>query len=286
MVNEFLPKTLHEALSIRKSHDTLIVAGGTDMLIQNRSTASLPIDFKKDVMYLSQIEGLNQIEETPHFIKIGANVTLTDLLKNALTPPLLKHIILEMASPAIRNTATLVGNIANASPAGDSLIGLYLHSAIVEISSLSSSRQVPIERFILGVRKIALASDQIITHVLIPKSSFDVVQFVKVGGRKADSISKVSFGGLAKLDGEKIVDLRLAFGAVNITVVRNMNLEEQLKGMTLSELSQNIEVIVQKYGELIKPIDDQRSNAKYRLQVSLNLLRSFLMNLVKQEVKR
>jgi CO/xanthine dehydrogenase FAD-binding subunit len=279
MVNSYLPLTLEECLEILAKHDVKIVAGGTDMLIQNRSHTSMSIGFKSDVIYISNINELKRIYEDDMFVYIGSCCSLEMIMENELVPSLLRDTILEMASPAIRHTATLAGNIGNASPAGDSLVPLYLLDALVEIRSASSVRRVALIDFIKGVRKIDLSKNELITEVIIPKLKFSDCYFKKVGPRLSDAISKLSFAGAYRLESNIIEDIRFAFGAVNVSVVRRRELEERLIGKTVTKVKEMIDEILVWYDEFIIPIDDQRSNKEYRKNISLKLLRSFIENI-------
>lgn len=279
MVDAYVPKTLAEALDILHEKSLRIVAGGTDMLIQNRNRSGLPIDFKNDIMYVFDIPELNVIEADESAVYIGASASLESILESGLTPDLLKMTILEMASPAIRNTGTLAGNIANASPAGDGIVTLVLEDAFLEICSKNQKRTEKVQDFILGVRKINLGPDELITKIIIPKADFDISYFKKVGPRLSDAISKVAFAGAIKFEGNIVKDFRLCLGAVNIKAVRDLNIEQKYIGMTKEGLCEALPQILQDYSYLIKPIDDQRSNKEYRKQVSLNLIREFIENL-------
>ena len=89
------------------------------------------------------------------------------------------------------------------------------------------------------------------------------------------------FAGAYKLDNDKIKSIRLAFGSVFIKAIRSHELEKEMEGLTLKELEKRIDEFVEKYGNVISPIDDQRSTKAYRHQVSKNITRQFLENLVK-----
>jgi len=256
-----------------------IVAGGTDMLIQHHNLRTLPIDFKDNVMYIANLEELKGISEDDNYIYIGAAEPLEGILEHEATPQLLKETILEMASPAIRHTGTLGGNIGNASPAGDSLVTLYLLNALLEIKSLDHTRTVDLKQFIKGVRKIDLKEDELITKIILDKIEFTKAVFKKIGPRRSDAISKLSFAAVATLVDDLVIDLRFAFGAVNTTVVRKPEIECQYINIKLKKVKSNVDKIVKQYEEFIKPIDDQRSNKEYRKQVSLNLLRDFIESL-------
>jgi len=278
-VKTVIAKTLKEALTALDAHPYQIVAGGTDLLIQNRSHTGMPIGFKGDCLYISLIDELNYIKADQERVYIGATTPLETILNHHLTPKLLEHIIYEMASPAIRHTGTLAGNIVNASPAGDSLVGLYLMDAKVKCQSLNKTRIVDINQFITGLRKTQLKANEMITEIQIPKCTFDHIMFKKVAPRRSDAISKLSFAGAVSISNQQIKDIRMAFGAVYITVVRDKTIEEKYTDISLEKLKASIPEVIKDYESLIQPIDDQRSNKVYRKQVALNLIEAFINRL-------
>ncbi|MCR5763333.1 MAG: FAD binding domain-containing protein [Treponema sp.] len=278
MVNAYYPKTLQEALLVRKetAGKSLIICGGSDVMVV-RKTA-------ENVIFINQIAEIQKVEVNDGFLRIGAGVVYSDLLKNDLIPSILKEAISQIASPAIRNVGTIGGNICNASPAGDSLPVLYSLNAKVETASLNEDgnvvlHQIPIQEFILGIRKIALKDHEIVSSIIIEDLSDYITYYQKVGARKSEAISKASFAALGKLEGGKITDVRNAFGSVGITVVRFLDLEKEIIGLSIEQLKIKKEEIVSKYMERINPIDDQRSTALYRKTVCKNLLSDFLESL-------
>lgn len=279
MVKAFIPKTLEEALTILSKEKCRIVAGGTDMLIQHHNRQTLPIAFKDSVLYVANLEELKGITDDDNYIYIGAAEPLESILENEITPQLLKDTIIEMASPAIRHTGTLGGNIGNASPAGDSLVPLYLLNAVIEVTSSQETRRIIIQDFITGVRRIDLKPEEIITKIIVPKITFDQATFIKVGPRLSDAISKLSFAGAYTVKDGLVLDFRFSFGAVNQTVVRRAEIECQYIKQPLEEVKNKVDEIVNQYAEFIRPIDDQRSNKAYRKHVSLNLLKDFILNM-------
>ncbi len=278
MVEHYIPTTLAEALQIRKDHAVTIIAGGTDLMVQRRTWANTPPKFSA-TMNIMHLDELHYIHDKQECIAIGATTSLTDVMNHPATPELLRKAIAEMASPALRNIATLAGNIGNASPAGDSLPVLYVLGAHVVMKSVSQQRVVPIEHVITGVRQTIIQPDELITEIRIPLEPFTTSRFVKVGGRKADAISKVSFAGLARIENGVVNDIRIAFGAVAPTVVRSIDIEASLRHRTVTSLQEEINEICTEYVEWIRPIDDQRSNRVYRKNVTVNLLKDFINTL-------
>jgi len=278
-VRNIIVKTLDEALVLLNEGDYKLLAGGTDLMIQNRAWSNTLPKFKKDTLLIYNIEELKYIKEEEGFINIGSGMTLEDLKNHPLTPSLLVEALGIMASPAIRNMATIGGNIGNASPAGDSLPVLYILNALVVVESVENTRIVPISDFITGPGKKAIQNNEMIVEIKIPIEDFTNSSFQKVGGRKADAISKVSFAGVVEVKNNIIQDFRVAFGAVGPTVVRNQQLEKNVVGITIDSFKENIQKTIDEYSKVIRPIDDQRSNKEYRKTVALNLLKNFILTL-------
>lgn len=276
MIQHFVPTTLKEALKILDERDCYIFAGGTDLMVQKYRGSGLIPNFDKDVLYVMNIKELDYIKtDAEGNLRIGAMNRYCELINSSLVPDIFKTVFREIASPNIRNMATLVGNIANASPAGDSLLPLNLFNARVVLSSVNGNREVLVEDFIQGVRKIDRKKNELITEIIIPPCDLNFY-YRKIGSRKAESITKVSILGGYKLDGNKVKDLRIVFGSISVKVVRNHFIEEKYQGKTVNELRARIDDIINEYDHEIKPITDQRSTMEYRKKVAKNLLRDFL----------
>ena len=285
MVTGHYPKSLKEALALLEEHPgALLISGGTDVMVVRKEA--------EHVIFLNQIEELKQMEEGEEsasgksILRIGAGVAYVHMLDHPLIPKVLKQAISGIASPAIRNIGTMAGNICNASPAGDTLPVLYALDAKVVIQGNEAgkmyTREVPIEAFIQGIRKIALKPTELVSAIEIPIEAYEKMNrcaYEKVGARKSEAISKLSFIGLAEVEEDIVKAIKIAFGSVSITVVRRRELEEQMIGKKVAALKTEKEEILREYAEFITPIDDQRSTAAYRKSVCMNLLRDFLENL-------
>lgn len=273
--NTFTPHTLEEVLKILKENNCNIMSGGTDLMVRKKKwTGTIP-SFKKDVIFINKINELKEIKIDENNINIGSAVTLTLIEQCYRLPEVLRRAARDMASPAIRNVGTIGGNICNASPAGDTLPPLYALEAQLEIMSLNNTRVVKIEDFICGPGKISLNSDEIVTKIIIPKKQFQVHYYKKVGTRKSLALSKASFAGICSIKDNKIEDIRIAFGSVAPTAVREKGLEDFIINKNYLD-EKCIENILSMYEKHILPINDQRSNRFYRKKVCLNILRDFL----------
>jgi CO/xanthine dehydrogenase FAD-binding subunit len=190
--------------------------------------------------------------------------------------PSLTAAAAEVGAWQIQSRATLAGNIANASPAGDSLPVLLAHEAIVHARSVRGLRSVAFADLYRGYREMVLDPDELITAVEIPfppKGTFAF--FRKVGTRRAQSISKVVFSGvLARGRKGEVAVARLAWGSVAPVTVRSRRAESVLIGERPSAaLSKKARAALQ---QDIAPIDDVRSEREYRSSVAGNVLEQFL----------
>ncbi len=266
----YRPRNIREALEIRANKSVIVLAGGTDFMLKYRKNADA-------VLYISHLKELKNIYKEKGYLVVGAATTLDELLKSNDIPSLLKNIISKMAAPAIKNIATIGGNICNASPAGDTLPFLYALDAKVVIGSLNGIREIEIENFIKGPGETDIKTNELLLQTKFPldlieklhSNIFNVQTYRKVGTRRANALSKLSFLGIAEIS-KDLKDVRIAFGAVAPTVVRSRSIERKIvEGATIKD-------ILEMYSDMITPIDDQRSTAFYRKTVSLRLLRYFL----------
>lgn len=286
MVNASYPKTLKEALESRKQNagKSLVICGGSDVMVVHKTA--------ENVIFVNNVEEMRKVNFEKGRLFIGASVTYSELLDDERIPGILRKAIEKIASPAIRNVGTVAGNICNASPAGDTLPVLYVLNAAIQVSHLGDdgeicSKEIPINQFILGIRKINLKEDEIVSGIFIDEKEFKdySIYYEKVGARQSEAISKVSFAALFKTSGSKIENVKIAFGSVGITVAKFDDLEKEIDGLSIQELPVMKNQIVEKYMERIKPIDDQRSTAFYRKTVCKNLLSDFLDSITaKREV--
>lgn len=281
MVSCYRPQNLREALEIRKNKKPIVFAGGTDLMVKMKNWAGLSPKFESDVLFIGHLKELRSIEHRNACIKIGAACTLADIIEDEFVPNYIKDILINMASPAVRNIATLGGNICNSSPAGDTLPVLYALNAKLRLESVDGNREIDIEDFIYGPGKNQLRDNELLKEISIELKPFDCVFHKKIGTRKASSISKASFIGLANIKDNKIDDIRISFGAVAKTVVRSREIEDKLKGATLRDIEENFSKIKELYLGLINAIDDQRSSKEYRQDASIKLLEKFLLDELK-----
>jgi len=278
VVTDRIPRTKAEALALLSDRQACVVAGGTDLMVKRRRWPGLAPAIPGAV-FIAQIDELVFVRKEKDAVVIGACTPLAKILDHPMAPDLLKRAIAETAGPGIRHAATIAGNLANASPAADPALALVALDAVVRIEGPAGTREVPAERLATGPGRTELQPDELVTAIAIPDRAWTAAVFVKVGGRKADAISKVSFCGAAAVENGRIVCLNAAFGAVGPTILRVRDVEESLIGLTPAETAGDLPRILAAYGERIRPIDDQRSTAHYRKTVAINLLSDFILHL-------
>ena len=258
------PKSILE-LSRAKKAGGILFSGGTDVFVKMRNRVIKPhllVDTKGVKTEKMDFDG--------KFLTIYMNTTYSDLLKSEVVRkyfPLIFKIIKTVGSPQIRNRGTPVGNVGNASPAGDFLLSLYLYEASCVIAPVM--REVKISELVKGPGKLDLGEDEFIYALKIPYLQGYEGHFEKVGARNAMVISIASIGVLVKRKENVIEDMRIAFGSVAPTVLRIREVEEHMKGERFSQ--DTFEKIGEEYEKLSRPITDIRASADYRKKLVRNL---------------
>ena len=256
------PHSLEEALQLQATDPRTPLAGATDLYVALNFGTLESTRF----LDLALLEPLRVIEQRGDNLRIGALATYTEIIRSPLVNariPMLVSAARQTGGLQIQNRGTLGGNIANASPAGDSLPVLLAVNAVVVMGSTNGERRVPLTDFYTGYRKSVLKPEELIVAIEIPPVTGRQF-FRKVGTRAAQAISKVVFAGIQGNPPG------IALGSVGPMVVRARQTEKALRnGATADEA---VAVLQQE----ITPIDDLRSSADYRRVVAGNLLRQFL----------
>lgn len=246
----------------------VVMAGGTDLLVRRAAPAPAVI------ACLERIESLRGVAVEDGLLRLGACETHARLLRHPLVAaglPVLARALAVLGSPLVRNMGTIGGNIATASPAGDTLPPLYALDAAVELASRQGPRRVPLAGFILGPGRTALGPGEIVSAVLARLPGTGALQhFEKVGRRNALAIAVVSLAAVLRLDASGVVEQAgLALGSVGPTVVRCPRAEAVLAGNRLER--EVLLAVGETLREEISPIDDLRGTAAYRRTVAGNL---------------
>lgn len=262
----------------------LPIAGGTDVMVQY-AAGKLAARKLVSVWNLPELCGVQVAEDE---IRIGAGCTYTELRRHEVVArefSLLASAAQWTGGIANQNRATLGGNIANASPAADSLPALLVYEAELILVSARGERQVPYADFHVGYRKTRLAADELIQCIRLKRQfSGYYAHARKVGARNAQAISKVCLAGLAKLGNGVIQDIRLAMGSVAPVPLRLRATEQILRNQQIDNAL--VEGARDTAAAEICPIDDIRSTARYRAAVAGNLVAEFLKGLSETDAKR
>ena len=272
------PKNLAETLETlaREPETWKVFAGGTDLMVLLEA-GKLPHRNYLNIWNLAELRG---IEVTDDHVKLGALTTYTDVQKHGVVSdefPMLSQAASETGGLAIQTRGTIGGNIVNASPAADSPPALLAYDAEVELSSTKGARWVSYHQFHTGYKQMNIAADELLTRICLQRNQGLTHQYYrKVGTRKAQAISKVCFAAVARMRTPEIEEVRIALGSVAPIPLRCTQTEDVLRGRNLDDV---LERAVDQFTREITPIDDIRSTAPYRLQVSLNLLKDFLHTL-------
>ena len=263
----FIPETLEEALRIRKETGATILAGGSDLMVSNSMGAGITPAFRGDVMIITGLKELKGITETADTVEIGALTTSAEIAGSPIAPELLKDAASRMGAIALRNSATIGGNIANASPKGDMPQPLILMDADVVLKSLDGERRVLVDDFIIAHKKTELRDDEIITGVVIPKPQFTHIFYRKIGMRRANAISKLTLSAAATVRDGVLADFRASSGAAGPKVARSRKAEEILIGRKLEELSACKEEFLDAWNGVISPhaMPEYRRNTTRRM---------------------
>lgn len=271
------PRDLAHALRLmhRSLADGRLVplAGGTDLLVQLHGGAHAGARF----LDLSPLAELRTIRSGKGGLRVGALATFDAIARHraAAAWPMLVSAARVVGAAQIQNRATLGGNIANASPAGDSLPVLLAYDAVVRVASVRGERAIAFEDFHTGYREVALAPDELIVAIeLPPRPAGACEMFRKVGTRAAQSISKVVFAGSLVVRRGRAAHVRLAWGSVAPTPVRARGAEAALE--TAPAGSAAARAAAAALGSELSPIDDIRSDAGYRAAVAQALFAQFL----------
>lgn len=295
------PRSVADALAMRRDDKLTPIAGSTDLYVE-LNFGTLKAGRFLDLTPLTELRDITVREE---FLRIGALATYTDIIRSPYVNarlPMLVEAARQIGGVQIQNRGTLAGNIANGSPAGDSLPVMAAAEAIIVLQSVGSERRVRFADFYSGYRASVIRPDELIVAIEIPPVE-GRQWFRKVGTRAAQAISKVVMAGV------RATRPRVALGSVAATVVRLPRTEAALAGIAAEgaddagavsrptpgvaptedhdraareprtgTLDPGIERAVAVLRDEITPIDDVRSTADYRRQVAGNLLRRFWLD--------
>jgi len=263
------PRTLAEAYALLADGGRRPLAGGTDALVER--AAGVPgADRYLDLAALAELRGIRVADGA---LVLGANTTYAELRRSPLVAehaPILAEMSAEVGAAQIQNRGTLGGNIATASPAGDSLPVLLALDAEIVVGGARGERTLPAASFFPAYRRTALAADELILRIRISLVPHRTVAFRKVGTRRAQAISVVVLAVAWRWEDGLWRDVRVALGSVAPTPIRARVTEAALEGMLPT--AEIAAVAAATLAAEIAPIDDVRSTAEYRRAVAGRIL--------------
>ncbi|MGM0440997.1 MAG: FAD binding domain-containing protein [Elusimicrobiota bacterium] len=265
-------KDIREEVGTREAY---YLAGGTDLMVMKKEDELKPDRPWVDLTALE--DELKGIELRDDHLVIGALTTMSELTESQIIRkncPAIAFAAEEMGSPLIRNLATIGGNLANSNPAGDIIPPVHVFESELLVPSHSRVKEIPVSEFFLGPGDNILEPGEIIKAVKIPLKKNSYSGFRKLGPRKALAISKVSVAARWEMEDKEVKDISIALGAVGATCILADKTSDYLKGRrinknTLAEARDIIETEA-------CPIDDFRSSARYRREMTGVLLKRIL----------
>ena len=262
------PTSLEGALEILPRQPWTILAGGTDIYPAATEAFAWGRAAPDRILDVTAIDDLRGIEETPDAWRIGSLVTWTQLLEAGL-PDGFRCLLMaarEVGGRQIQNRATLVGNICNASPAADGVPALLALDAVVELRTASGTRVCPLADYILGNRKTARISAELVTAIIVPKGKPSARStFRKLGARRYLVVSIAMVAALFETDADgNISRACIAVGACSEVAQRLPELEAALVGQSVTTRLEDLVTADMLAG--MSPIDDVRASADYRRQ--------------------
>ncbi|EGO63450.1 FAD binding domain-containing protein [Acetonema longum] len=269
------PQTLEEALAyLAENAGTKILAGGTDLMVMLRRNAQMP----EHILDIKSIPETRRLDYKPQEgLFIGASINVNEVAGAAMTRekyPALAQAANALASYQIRNRATLVGNICNASPGADLSGPLLVYDAKVHVANSQGQQTVAIHEFFTGVKKTVLQPVDIVIGVSLPDVDAADAVFLKQARIRGHDLGIV--GVAARLTAAK--EFRIAMSAVAPTPIRLTRMEEQLKDRPLTpELAA---WAGEEAAKSIRPISDVRSSAEYRRHIAGVLVKRALSQLL------
>lgn len=272
----FKPQSINEAIELldKYGRNLKVLAGGTDLIIALREK----LINCKYIMDIKAIEELKQISYSEaEGLSIGAAVCLNEIITSEKIVPdysILVQAAKTLANSLLRNRATLIGNLCNASPGGDMLSPSIVLEGEAEIVSKHGTRRVPLKGFFTGVKKTVLVENELVTRVIYPSIKGKGI-YLRKSRIKGHDLAQIGVAAFVKEAG----GLNITIGAAGPTPVFIEGFDKILK----QELRLSKEIIIDKVLKDIKPISDQRASKEFRTAMAKYLTAQILEELGKEE---
>jgi CO/xanthine dehydrogenase FAD-binding subunit len=273
------PRSLAEAIAALSDLDAKIISGCTDVYPAHVGKA-LPAR----LLDVSAVAEMGQISIAKDQVRFGGAVTWSEIVAAKLPAAFraLQDAAKQVGSVQVQNRGTIAGNLCTASPAADGAPPLLVLDAEVELTSNQGVRRLALSDFILGYRKTALLPGELLSSIVVPVPLGQAASaFQKLGARKYLIISIVMVAALIRKNEQgKIVEARVAVGSASEKAMRLSLLEKELIGLNARNLTSDL-IRLDHLSEL-KPIDDIRASAKYRMDAALHLIAETLIHVARE----
>jgi len=278
----FSPKNINELKKIIKDNpNSTFLGGGTDLSL-NVTKERKEIN---NIISLNSIKELKFIKEKNGNIEVGASTSLKEFeLFIKKYYPDFNSILKRYGSVQIRNVGTIAGNIATASPIGDTLPLLLSLDAKIVLQKKSNKTVLPLNRFFISYRKTRLKKGQFIYSIIIPIFKKNIFKAYKISKRVDDDISSVCASFNLEIVNKKIKNVKIAYGGMAPIPKRAINCEKTLVNLSLSEESFN--KAIKKLEKDFAPIDDMRASKNYRMEIAKNLLMKCFLEIKNRKLIR
>ncbi|MFC1901736.1 FAD binding domain-containing protein [Chloroflexota bacterium] len=279
----FTPKSVAEAIPLLLQYggESRIIAGGTDLLVQMKNKMALP-DFLINIGGISDLKYINY--DAISGINIGALTTIDAIEDSSLIQSkfgVLAQAAGSLGTAAIRNKATIGGNLCNAAPSADTAPVLMVLGATVKIAGIDGEKIVAIEDFFTGPGQTVVKPGELLLEIQIPdRPLHSGAAYLKQKRRQGSDIAVAGVAASVVMEGEILRDVKIALGAVAPTPIRAKKAEETLKGKKLDD--RLLEESGQAASRQAKPVDDTRSSADYRRKLVAILVKRAVRQAVEQ----
>ena len=269
------PTSLQEATELLAEYngDAKLMSGGTSLTILLKQSLVQP----EHIISLHKVQGLSGVREENGVLYIGALTTQREMERSPIVKryaPLLAEAYRRVATVRIRNVATVGGGIAHADPAMDPPPTLLILGASVKVTSARGERVLPISEVYSDYYETTLDPDEIITEIQVPVQPEGEWVYTQYLPRTEDDYATVSVSALGRVENGRIADVRIGLGAVGPTALRATEVENTLKGATVSKDA--IREAAQAVAEIVDPTDDVRGSAEYKRDMSVVFTRRAL----------
>jgi carbon-monoxide dehydrogenase medium subunit len=279
----FTPKSVQEAVSLLSEYGekAKVVSGGSDFLMQLKRGEVVP----ECLIGLGEIRELDFIKyDDINGLRIGALTTIVHIVNSSLVKSkfsMLAQAAGMLGTPAIRNQATLGGNLCNAAPSADMAPPLLVLGAMAKIVGMEGEKIIPLEDFFVGPGQMILGQGHLLTEIQIPNlSPRSGGAYLKQKRRQGADLAVVGVAALAVMEGEVLKDIKIALGAVAPTPIRAKKAEDILRGKKVDQTL--LEKCGQSASNEAKPIDDIRGSADYRRELVAVLAKRAITQAIQQ----